>query len=74
MRNCWCFVSGICNDHFWLIYLKFIIQRFECSAVVFVPRMYTIAKNPSMLITSCFYGISKNMFVFSFMEPSAFWM
>ena len=60
---------------------SFLVQNFssfidclKCSAVMFISRMNTISKDPSVFITCRFYCICKNMFMFSFAKPSAFWI
>ena len=72
--NRWCLVSCICHDHFWFKTFHLFIDCLKCSAVMFISRMNTISKDPSVFITCRFYCICKNMFMFSFAKPSAFWI
>lgn len=39
---------------------------------MFISGMDTVAKNPAMFITRCFYCVGENMFMFPFTKPSAF--
>ena len=67
-----CFITCICYQGFYSDVFYLVIQCFEGSAVVLIPRMYTIAKDPAVLIAGCLYCISKYIFMFTLSEPSAF--
>ena len=58
----------------WIQIPALIIKCLECPAIMFISRVNGISQNPTMLITSSFNPICKNMFMFSFTEPPTVWI
>ena len=66
------FIACICNQCFYADAIYLVIQSFKSSAVMQIPGVNCITKNPAVLITGSLYCVGKYILVFPFAEPSAF--
>ena len=51
---------------------QFLVECGECSAVMFVSRVYGVIQDPAVLIAGRFDSIGKDLLVFSLVEPPTF--